>query len=49
VYGRFLWASADDGRDTRREMLNPLPLVTVQIMAATVEVHRNGPTPVVSP
>ena len=32
-----------------REMLNPLPLVTVQTMAAAVEVHLNGPTPVESP
>jgi hypothetical protein len=32
-----------------REMLNPLPLVTVQIMAALVEVHLKGPTAVESP
>jgi hypothetical protein len=32
-----------------REMLNPKPLDTVQTMAATVEVHLKGPTPVESP
>ena len=37
------------GEIPAREMLNPLPPVTVQIMAATVEVQENGPTPVVSP
>lgn len=32
-----------------REMLKPIPVVTVQTMAATVEVHLKGPTPVESP
>jgi hypothetical protein len=31
------------------EMLNPLPPVTAQTIAAMVEVHVNGPAPVESP
>jgi len=48
-YGQFLIGQPVVGVIPAREMLNPLPLVTMQIMAATVEVHRNGPTPVESP
>jgi hypothetical protein len=32
-----------------REILNPFPPVTVQFIAAMVDVQRKGPTPVVSP
>jgi len=48
-YGRFSGSQPLTGVMPVREMLNPLPPVTVQVMASTVEMQRNGPTPVESP